>query len=130
MSRPAKGTPEWDLWIAAIEIAMVAPWKGQTYAARIPWDMIDTLREKLEAVGIDWRTAKRDQYGAPPKREYSRHTPTDRHEHDDPTMRLLCSCGAPISYMLQGKLGWFCTSLGTPTEAFRKLGPAPEDTYG
>lgn len=61
MTRPAEGTPEWDLWIASIEVATAAPWKRGTdvHAASIPWTLILDLRAALEAVGIDWQTAKR-----------------------------------------------------------------------
>jgi hypothetical protein len=57
---PAKGTPEHDLWVAAIEVAAAAPAKqGQTVAkAAVPWHMIHQLRATLEALGIDWRKVR------------------------------------------------------------------------
>jgi len=61
MARPTKGTPEWDLWIAAIEVAAYAPLRqGQySYNANIAWDLIHQLRSAVETVGIDWREVKR-----------------------------------------------------------------------
>ena len=60
MSKPEKGTPEYDLWICAIEVAIHAPWTQNqfTVAAKIPWQDINALRTALEKVGIDWRPAK------------------------------------------------------------------------
>jgi hypothetical protein len=54
--RPAKGTPEWDLWVAAIEVAMDAPERhsATTTHALIYWPKVEQLRAALEAVGIDW----------------------------------------------------------------------------
>lgn len=57
--KPDKDTPEYDLWIAAIEVAIAPPLThGIQYAAKVPWSLIEDLREKLDAVGIDWKTAK------------------------------------------------------------------------
>jgi hypothetical protein len=58
--RPAKGTPEYELWLAAIEVAIHAPLdRGvSTGSAQIYWPKIDRLRDALDAVGIDWRAAK------------------------------------------------------------------------
>lgn len=58
--RPDKGTPEYDLWIAAIDVATAPPVKKGTtsFAASVPWTRIEALRDALEAVGIDWRKAK------------------------------------------------------------------------
>lgn len=57
---PREGTPEYRLWITAIDIAMWAPYKQGKYVtdAHIPWFLIAQLRKDLEALGIDWRTAK------------------------------------------------------------------------
>lgn len=59
--RPEKGTPEWDLWIAAIEVAVDPPWKrGATVSnAGVWWPKIEALRDALEACDIDWQTVKR-----------------------------------------------------------------------
>lgn len=59
--RPVKGNPEYDLWLAAIEIAIAAPWKqsGSAYDAKVPWSTIDALRKALEGVGINWENGKR-----------------------------------------------------------------------
>ena len=55
--RPAAGTPEWDLWVAAVEVAMSAPLRhGPTTSyAKVYWPRIEQLRAALDAVGIDWR---------------------------------------------------------------------------
>ena len=60
MSAPEKGTPEYALWVAAIEVAIHAPLKQGTYSsdAKVRWHAIHELRAALDAVGIDWRTAK------------------------------------------------------------------------
>lgn len=59
--KPREGTPEYELWLCATDIAIAAPWKGGTYvyAAQIPWEDIKRLRAALEAVGVDWQTAKK-----------------------------------------------------------------------
>ena len=59
MTRPVKGTPEWALWIAAIEVATGAPLKRGTSvaSAQVLWSRIEALREALDDLGIDWRTA-------------------------------------------------------------------------
>lgn len=61
-TRPAKGTPEWDLWIAAIEVAMAAPERRGQYSssALIYWPKIEALRAALDVLGIDWHAAKRE----------------------------------------------------------------------
>jgi len=71
MARPAKGTPEWDLWVAAIEVAMDAPERHgpTTSSALIYWPKIEALRAALEAVGIDW-------HPRPPEPEPTRTTTT------------------------------------------------------
>lgn len=58
MTRPAKGTPEYDLWVAAIEVAIYPPlvFKGAT--TQVSCRRIEELRTALDAVGIDWRAAK------------------------------------------------------------------------
>ena len=59
--RPAKGTPEYNLWLAAIDISIAAPMKKGSYShsAQIPWTMIHALRDALDDLGIDWRAQKR-----------------------------------------------------------------------
>lgn len=54
---PPKGTPEYDLWIAALDVALGAPLRqsGNAYSATVPWQLIHELRKAFEAVGIDWR---------------------------------------------------------------------------
>jgi len=60
LGRPTKGTPEWELWTAAIDVATDAPARPGQYVAKaqIGWPRIKRLRAALEAVGIDWRKAK------------------------------------------------------------------------
>lgn len=61
MTRPSKGTPEYDLWVAAIEIAIYPPLRHDdrtTWAAKVPWNRIEELRAALDKVGIDWRATK------------------------------------------------------------------------
>lgn len=69
MSRPEKGTPEFDLWVAAIDVATSPPLKGgqAAYSAQVPWSEILRLRAALEAVGIDWRAAKTKSDAKPSK---------------------------------------------------------------
>lgn len=56
MPKPLKGTPEYELWLAAIDIAAAAPLKRGTYvhAASIPWKLVNRLRDVLEELDIDW----------------------------------------------------------------------------
>lgn len=59
--RPEKGSPEWDLWVAAIEVAIAPPLshtKTTTPTAKVRWTAITELRAALDALGVDWRTAK------------------------------------------------------------------------
>ncbi len=53
-------TPEYDLVIAAIEVAMRPPLQPHPHVvdAKVPWKLITDLRERLDALGIDWRKAK------------------------------------------------------------------------
>lgn len=55
--RPEKGTPEYELWLCAIDVAHAAPLKqgANVFMAQVPWDTIDKLRAAIEAVGIDWK---------------------------------------------------------------------------
>jgi len=57
-ARPEKGTPEYALWVAAIDIAAAAPLDqaAHAFAAKVPWSQVHELRRALEAVGIDWRS--------------------------------------------------------------------------
>lgn len=66
MPHPEKGTPEYELWLCAIDIAVAAPWRKGTYShsAQIPWEDIDKLRQALDAVRIDWRDVKKDDDAA------------------------------------------------------------------
>jgi hypothetical protein len=61
--RPAKDTPAYGLWLAAIEVAIHAPWRQNTStgtaSAKIPWGDIHALRRVLDRLGIDWTAAKR-----------------------------------------------------------------------
>jgi hypothetical protein len=59
--RPEKGTPEYGLWIAAIEIAASAPLhQGQNVGvAQVPWPRIHELRQALDELELDWREVKR-----------------------------------------------------------------------
>lgn len=59
MSTPQKDSPEWKLWIAALEVATSAPLTAHTPEVRVAWPRIERLRTALEALGVDWRTAKR-----------------------------------------------------------------------
>lgn len=57
--RPAKGTPEYDPWIAAIEIATFPPTSIRPGSEpKVAAIRIEALRTALEACGIDWRKAK------------------------------------------------------------------------
>lgn len=55
--RPTKGTPEYAVWLAAIDVVLAAPLKQGTnvFAASIPWSIVTDLRAQLAASGIDWR---------------------------------------------------------------------------
>jgi hypothetical protein len=59
---PEKGTPEYALWSAAVEVALAAPARQNpsTYDARVPWDTINQLREAIKGIGIDWNAFKAD----------------------------------------------------------------------
>ncbi len=51
-------TPEYKLRVAAIEIAAYPPVShdsSTTFAAKVPWRMIEELRDALDAVGVEWR---------------------------------------------------------------------------
>ncbi len=60
MTAPSKGTPEYDLWVAAIEVATYAPLRPGTHVsgAKVAWPRLEALRAALDALGIDWRKAK------------------------------------------------------------------------
>ena len=59
---PEKGTPEYELWILAIDIAIAVPERHGAYVgnAGIPWEYIHELRKTLDALGIDWLKAKKE----------------------------------------------------------------------
>lgn len=69
MPRPEKGTPEYDLWLAAIDIAHAAPLKQHATAARagIPWVRIDRLRAALDALGVPWEEHHPARKPRPPR---------------------------------------------------------------
>lgn len=60
--RPEKRTPQFDLWVTAIDIAADAPLRQSTETgvtkAQIPWTRIHKLRVVLDQLGIDWRKVK------------------------------------------------------------------------
>jgi hypothetical protein len=63
VTRPEKGSPEWDLWIAAIEVAAYPPLnigqKGRSRATcQVSTRQITKLRAALDACEIDWRKVK------------------------------------------------------------------------
>lgn len=58
MIRPDRGTAEFELWCVAVSIAARPPLKGKGGYALIPWVQINELRETLDQLGVDWRTAK------------------------------------------------------------------------
>lgn len=58
MARPEKGTPEWELWIAAIKVAVDPPLRSTRPTCYVAWRRIEALRAALEACGIDWRAVK------------------------------------------------------------------------
>lgn len=59
VTKPEKGTPEYDLWVAAIEVATYPPLTGAGFTTQVPRSRIDALRTALDGVGIDWEKAKR-----------------------------------------------------------------------
>jgi hypothetical protein len=58
MSRPEKGTPEWDLWVAAIDVAVYPPTDPKHATVYVSVAAIAELRRALEACGIGWRAVK------------------------------------------------------------------------
>jgi hypothetical protein len=58
--RPVKGTPEYDLWVAAINVAVYPSLKHQDHVwnAQVAWNLVEKLRAALDAVGIDWKGVK------------------------------------------------------------------------
>lgn len=74
--KPEEGTPEHDLWLCAIDIAVAAPWKQATQAGdtKIPWDDIHRLRQTLDAMGIDWQSVKHNNDEALAKLRHERPT--------------------------------------------------------
>jgi len=61
--RPRKGEPGFEVWVAAIDVALEAPLKQGKYVGKagIPWEVIHELRAALDAAGIDWRKHKAKQ---------------------------------------------------------------------
>jgi hypothetical protein len=57
---PDPGTPEYEVFVAAIEIAAYGPLKpGQhVFAAKVPWTRLMRLRDALTAAGIPWETVR------------------------------------------------------------------------
>lgn len=58
MGRPVKGTPEWDLWVAAIDVAVYPPADPKRGTVYVSAARIEELRRALDACGIDWRAVK------------------------------------------------------------------------
>jgi hypothetical protein len=127
MSAPKKGTPEYELWISAIDLATsvsLNPTGART--AQVPWRLITELRDVLDKLHIDWRGT----YPEKSKKSYDRHRPTEQHQYDDPSGPLLCTCGALITFYrgsTYGSRGWGCSTIGKPTAAFAKLPQPLED---
>lgn len=61
-ARPKQGTPEWELWVAACEVAIYPPIRHAAHVATgaVDWDRLEALRRALDGVGIDWRSVKVD----------------------------------------------------------------------
>ncbi len=57
-NRPSKGTPEYELLIAACEVASYPPLAPKAYTCAVPAKRIEELRLALDALDIDWRRAK------------------------------------------------------------------------
>lgn len=58
MARPKKGTPEYELWLCAIEVATYPPIEhGNQATGQVSWQPLDNLRAALDGVGIDRREA-------------------------------------------------------------------------
>lgn len=56
--RPLEGTPEYDLWVTAIDVAISPPVDMRQPTTQVHARRIRALRDALEAVGIDWKTAR------------------------------------------------------------------------
>ena len=56
-SIPAAG-PEHDVWVAAIDIAVTAPTRLRNTTTLIPSEQIETLRDRLDACGVEWAKGK------------------------------------------------------------------------
>ena len=57
--KPEKGTPWYDVAMAAIDVAVFPPLKPQTYSTQVAATLIGKLRETLDAAGVDWKAIKR-----------------------------------------------------------------------
>lgn len=55
---PKKGTPEWDLWMAALAVAVFPPLKPQNYSVQLSSKLLKDLRDALDACGVDWKKVK------------------------------------------------------------------------
>ena len=66
MSTPQKDSPEWELWVAAVDIATSAPLTAHTHSVLVSWKRVERLREALDVLGVDWRTAKRMEQAQDP----------------------------------------------------------------
>jgi hypothetical protein len=53
---PVRGTLEYELWSAAIDVALDARPGDTESSAKVPWFRIDALRAALVALGIDWQS--------------------------------------------------------------------------
>jgi hypothetical protein len=58
MTRPDKGTPEYDLWVAAIDVATYPPLKAKGATLQVSERRIEALRDALDRLGIDWREVR------------------------------------------------------------------------
>lgn len=53
-----KGSPEWDVIAAALDVAVYPPLDPKTPTTNVSVVEITKLRNALDAVGIDWRKVK------------------------------------------------------------------------
>lgn len=53
-----EGTPDWDVFLAAIAVAVEPPLDPKTGGTIVRTDTIQNLRRVLDAAGIDWKTVK------------------------------------------------------------------------
>lgn len=58
MTKPLKDSPEWDLWIAALEVAAGPPLRPHAASVLVPASRLRKLRDALDVLGVDWREVK------------------------------------------------------------------------